>query len=282
MKRIYDFGRNPAQRNYTVTDLKALKGSDRKLSMSNPADRDQITACVDAGIDLFVVGTDQMEDVRELAPTHFAGAGSTWAQFGSDDEIVAHAFEAMRRGADMYYTLRSFDVMECMAREGIPVQSHIGLIPTFSHHYGGLRAFGRTSEEAMQVWERLKRMEDVGVFAVEVECLAEEELLAINDKTSVVTFSLGSGMGGDAIFSFVADVCGEASEEEKPPKHAHAFGDVGRLHKQIHEERVAALGEFHREVVDGNFPYAPTNIGMKPDEKDKFLDALEGWTPTHQ
>ena len=282
MKRIYDFGRNPAQRNYTVTDLKALKGSDRKLSMSNPADRDQITACVDAGIDLFVVGTDQMEDVRELAPTHFAGAGSTWAQFGSDDEIVAHAFEAMRRGADMYYTLRSFDVMECMAREGIPVQSHIGLIPTFSHHYGGLRAFGRTSEEAMQVWERLKRMEDVGVFAVEVECLAEEVLLAINDKTSVVTFSLGSGMGGDAIFSFVADVCGEASEEEKTPKHAHAFGDVGRLHKQIHEERVAALGEFHREVVDGNFPYAPTNIGMKPDEKDKFLDALEGWTPTHQ
>jgi len=282
MKRIYDFGRNPAQRNYTVTDLKALKGSDRKLSMSNPADRDQITACVDAGIDLFVVGTDQMEDVRELAPTHFAGAGSTWAQFGSDDEIVAHAFEAMRRGADMYYTLRSFDVMECMAREGIPVQSHIGLIPTFSHHYGGLRAFGRTSEEAMQVWERLKRMEDVGVFAVEVECLAEEVLLAINDKTSVVTFSLGSGMGGDAIFSFVADVCGEASEEEKPPKHAHAFGDVGRLHKQIHEERVAALGEFHREVVDGNFPYAPTNIGMKPDEKDRFLDALEGWTPTHQ
>jgi 3-methyl-2-oxobutanoate hydroxymethyltransferase len=282
MKRIYDFGRNPAQRNYTVTDLKALKGSDRKLSMSNPADRDQITACVDAGIDLFVVGTDQMEDVRELAPTHFAGAGSTWAQFGSDDEIVAHAFEAMRRGADMYYTLRSFDVMECMAREGIPVQSHIGLIPTFSHHYGGLRAFGRTSEEAMQVWERLKRMEDVGVFAVEVECLVEEVLLAINDKTSVVTFSLGSGMGGDAIFSFVADVCGEASEEEKPPKHAHAFGDVGRLHKQIHEERVAALGEFHREVVDGNFPYAPTNIGMKPDEKDKFLDALEGWTPTHQ
>ena len=282
MKRIYDFGRNPAQRNYTVTDLKALKGSDRKLSMSNPADRDQITACVDAGIDLFVVGTDQMEDVRELAPTHFAGAGSTWAQFGSDDEIVAHAFEAMRRGADMYYTLRSFDVMECMAREGIPVQSHIGLIPTFSHHYGGLRAFGRTSEEAMQVWERLKRMEDVGVFAVEVECLAEEVLLAINDKTSVVTFSLGSGMGGDAIFSFVADVCGEASEEEKPPKHAHAFGDVGRLHKQIHEERVAALGEFHREVVDGNFPYAPTNIGMTPDEKDKFLDALEGWPPTHQ
>ncbi|WP_120631494.1 3-methyl-2-oxobutanoate hydroxymethyltransferase [Ruegeria sp. EL01] len=282
MKRIYDFSRNPAMRNYTVSDLKALKGSGKKLSMANPADRDQIVACVEAGIDLFVVGTDQMEDVRELAPAHFTGAGSSWAQFGSDDEIVAHAFEAMRRGADMYYTLRSFDLMERMASEGIPVQSHIGLIPTFSHHYGGLRAFGRKADEALEVWNTLKRMEDVGVFAVEVECLAEEVLEAVNDKTSVVTFSLGSGPGGDAIFSFLADICGEASEEEKPPKHAYAFGKIGRLHRQIHDERVAALGEFHREVTASSFPYASTNIAMHTGEKEKFLEALDKWTPTHQ
>ncbi|MDJ0821825.1 MAG: 3-methyl-2-oxobutanoate hydroxymethyltransferase [Paracoccaceae bacterium] len=282
MKRIYDFSRNPAMRNYTVADLKALKGSSTKLSMANPADRDQIVACAEAGIDLFVVGADQIEDVRELAPAHFTGVGSTWAQFGSDDEIVAHAFDAMRRGADMYYTLRSFDVMERMARECIPVQSHIGLIPTFSHHCGGLRAFGRTAEEALQVWTTLKRMEDVGVFAVEVECLAEEVLQAVNDKTSVVTFSLGSGMGGDAIFSFVADICGEASEEDKPPKHAYAFGDVGRLHQQIKEKRIAALGAFHREVTAGNFPYPQTNIGMHPGEKESFLEALDKWRPTHE
>ncbi len=282
MKRIYDFSRNPAMRNYTVSDLRALKGSGTTLSMANPANRDEIRACVDAGIDLFVVGTDQMEDVRELAPAIFTGAGSSWSQFGSDDEIVAHAFEAMRRGADMYYTLRSFDVMERMAREGIPVQSHIGLIPTFSHYCGGLRAFGRKADEALQVWNTLKRMEDVGVFAVEVECLAQEVLSAINTKTSVVTFSLGSGPGGDAIFSFVADICGEASEEEKPPKHAYAFGNVGRLHKQIHDERVAALGAFHSEVAKGAFPYDQTNIGMHPGEQEKFLEALDRWQPTHQ
>lgn len=282
MKRIYDFSRNPAIRNYTVADLKALKGSGKKLSMANPADNDQIRACVEAGIDLFVVGSNQIEDIRRLAPAHFTGVGSTWAQFGSDDEIVADAFDAMRRGSDMYYTLRSFDVMERMAREGIPVQSHIGLIPTFSHHCGGLRAFGRKAEEAMEIWTTLKRMEDVGVFAVEAECIAEEVLEAVNDKTSVVTFSLGSGMAGDAIFSFLADICGEASEEKKPPKHAHAFGQVGRLHKQIHDERVAALSEFHREVAAGNFPYPQTNISMHAGEKEKFLEALDKWTPTHK
>lgn len=133
----------------------------------------------------------------------------------------------------------------------------------------------------MQIWETLKRMEDVGVFAVEAECIAEEVLTAINDKTSVVTFSLGSGPGGDAVFSFVADVCGEASEEDTPPKHAHAFGDVGRLHRQIHDERVAALGKFHSEVAAGNFPYTHTNIGMRPGEEEKFLEALDKWVSPH-
>ena len=66
------------------------------------------------------------------------------------------------------------------------------------------------------------------------------------------------------------------------PKHAHAFGNVGRLHKQIHDERVDALGKFHSEVVNGNFPYAPTNIGMHAGEQDKFLEALDKWTPVHQ
>jgi 3-methyl-2-oxobutanoate hydroxymethyltransferase len=74
----------------------------------------------------------------------------------------------------------------------------------------------------------------------------------------------------------------ETSEESKPPKHAHAFGNVGILHKQIAEERVTALKEFHNEVTAQNFPYLETNIGIHPGEKDKFLEQLDQWTPTHQ
>ena len=56
MKRIYDFSRKPARRNYTVADLQALKGSGTVLSMANPANNEELEACVEAGIDLFVVG----------------------------------------------------------------------------------------------------------------------------------------------------------------------------------------------------------------------------------
>ena len=201
MKRIYEFARKPAIRNHTISDLQALKITGKKLSMANPSNADEIRACKEAGIDLFVVGMDQIDDVRSIAPTHFTRVGSKWAQFGSNEELLADAFEAMRRGADMYYTLRSLNAIEMMTREGIPVQSHIGLIPTFSHYCGGLRGWGRKADEALKIFETLKRMEDVGVIAVEAECIAEEVLEAVNKKTSIVTFSLGSGMAGDVIMS---------------------------------------------------------------------------------
>ena len=102
MKRIYDFSRSPSACNYTVADLQALKGSDKKLSMSNPKDAVEVQACIDAGIDLLVVWDSQIEEVRRVAPHHFMGVGSTWSQFGNVNEILDHAFDMMRKGGDMY------------------------------------------------------------------------------------------------------------------------------------------------------------------------------------
>ena len=131
MKDTYNFGRRPAQRNYTIDDLQALKGSGRRLTMCNPANEDEIRACVDAGIDLLTVWDNQMEQARELAPTHFMGTAMTWGQYATPDEILRAAIHCMEQGADMYYTLRSYDIVEMLAKEGIPVQGHMGLVPTF-------------------------------------------------------------------------------------------------------------------------------------------------------
>ena len=59
MKRIYDFSRKPAKRNYTISDLQNLKITGQKLSMANPLNADEIRGCRDAGIDLFVCGMDR-------------------------------------------------------------------------------------------------------------------------------------------------------------------------------------------------------------------------------
>ena len=44
MKRIYDFSRKPAKRNYTISDLQDLKVTGQKLSMANPLNADEIRA----------------------------------------------------------------------------------------------------------------------------------------------------------------------------------------------------------------------------------------------
>ena len=49
----------------------------------------------------------------------------------------------------------------------------------------------------------------------------------------------------------------------------------------MREERIGALTDFHQEVRQGNFPYPATNITMKPGEKNRFLEALDAFTPTH-
>jgi len=52
MTRIDAFSRNPAKRNYTISDLQALKRTPNKLTMSSPANANEIRACMDAGIDI--------------------------------------------------------------------------------------------------------------------------------------------------------------------------------------------------------------------------------------
>jgi len=272
MKNIYTFGRKPAQRNYTVADLQALKGSDKRLTMVNPANEAEFKACVEAGIDLLTVWDIHLDMCREIAPTHFAGTAMNWGQFATKDEILRHAIGCMEAGADMYFTNRSFKVVEMLAREGIPVQVHMGLVPSLSHWAGGLRAFGRTAEEAMQIHKTFKRYEDAGAFACEIACVAEDTLNLLNERTSIVTISLGSGNAGDIIFLFMADICGEA---ENPPRHAHAFRDLGRLHRQLHTERVEALSEFKTEVYSRAFPYSAQSISMRDGELEKLQEALD-------
>ena len=172
-----------------------------------------------------------MEVARQLAPTHFMGTAMTWSQYATPDEILRAAIRCMEQGADMFYTLRSFEFVEMLSREGVPVQRHMGLIPTFSLWSREVRAFGRTAEESMQIYRIFKRYEESGCFAVEIECVAEETLRNLNEKTSIVTFSLGSGNAGDAIILFVSDICGES---ESPPRHAYAFGNLAPLHQEIY------------------------------------------------
>ena len=113
-----------------------------------------------------------------------------------------------------------------LANEGLAVQGHVGMVPSSSTKFGGLRTVGKTAEEAMKVLDDLRRLEDAGAFGAEVECVAEDAVEEISKHTPLVLNSLGAGSSGDVIFLFFEDICGETGNPPgRLPKHAKSWGD---------------------------------------------------------
>jgi 3-methyl-2-oxobutanoate hydroxymethyltransferase len=157
------------------------------------------------------------------------------------------------------------------ADESIPVMGHLGFVPRKSTWVGGIRAVGKTSAEALGLWDRFLRLEDAGAFGVECELIAGAVMSEINRRTSLVTVSLGSGAEADVIFLFTSDICGEAT---RLPRHARAWGDLRKLHNAVREDRMKALSGFRSDVASGGFPTERQVAGLANAELAEFRAEL--------
>ena len=270
-KRIYTYGGKPARRNFTVADLVALKGT-TTLCQTCPATEEEAEACAAAGIDVLNTSDSDLPAVRAGAPETFTIADLPMTAHLTPDDILRAAVRAGEAGADAVYTPRSLRTVEMLANEGLAVQGHLGLVPRLSTQRGGLRIVGKTAEEAIELAEDFRRLEDAGAYAAEVECVAAEALAAIGPRSKLVTHSIGAGSGGDVIFMFLVDICGES---ERPPGHARAFADLRSMRARVADERRRALREYRAAVMDGSYPDAATSVPMRPNEHEKLIEALD-------
>ena len=273
-KRIYTYGGKPAWRNLTVADMIALKGS-RRLCQTCPANEEEAAACEAVGIDVLNTSDADIPSVRAGAPETFTIADLPMTAHHTPDDILRAAVRAAEAGADAVYTPRGLRVVEMLAKEGLAVQGHLGLVPRLSTRRGGLRIVGKTAVEAIELLDDFGRLEDAGAFAAEVECVAVEALEEIGPRTTLVTHSIGAGSGGDVIFMFLVDICGDT---EAPPAHAKAFGDLRSIRKTLAAERERALRAYRTAVADGTYPDSATSVSMLPKEHEKFLEALDART----
>ncbi|GLR45293.1 3-methyl-2-oxobutanoate hydroxymethyltransferase [Mesorhizobium amorphae] len=270
MRNIFTFGHRPAQRNWTVADLRANKGK-LQLTEVTAINGEQAARAAAAGIDTIATRAQMLKEVRDAAPKTFVTAALMLVDHPTERDVLEGAVRAMDLGADALYTTCSLDTIKMLADLDFPVMGHVGLVPPYSTWIGGLRAYGTTADEALRLVDRFRAMEQAGAFAVEVELVPQQVLEEINKQTSLITFSIGSGSGGDVTFLFSEDICGET---KNPPRHAYAFGNVQRLQGQIEHERIAALRAFQSAVRGGSFPYNDVSISMKPHELDAFRARL--------
>ena len=203
-------------------------------------------------------------------PHTFLTAALTITDYLTDEDILRGALKALKNGADSIYTARRLAVVEMLAREDIPVMGHIGLIPRKSTRRGGLRAVGRTASEALALMQDCRDLESAGAFSVEAEVIPADVLAAISPRTSLITVSLGSGPGGDVMYLFQNDICGE----NPLPRHSRAFGNLAAIASQMEAERRAALSAFRSACMAGSFPGQAENAKITEKELEMFLVGL--------
>jgi 3-methyl-2-oxobutanoate hydroxymethyltransferase len=243
------------RKKYTVYDLQQLKGK-RCLTHIHVKSPEEAAAAEAAGVDLMSCSFDSPESQARLprlvaaAPRSFLSAATPHG-LASPEEAIRIGFRALECGASSVYCSASARMIEAMAREGIPVVGHLGLVPRHVT-WTGYRAIGKTAEEARRLFERMKEMESAGAYAAELELVPHNLARFLCSQTKMLLMSLGSGSGCDTQFLFSDDILGDY--EERLPRHAKAYRNFLAENRRLQGERIAAFGEYIRDVKEGRFP----------------------------
>ena len=266
LKRIMTLGGAYGTRNYTVKDLRDQKGV-RVLVETVPFSPEEAAAAEEAGIDTMKVRFDPSNPepaiaMRRAAPNTFMAFSVPLVAAASETEAVRLAYQAMVVGADAVMCQWSPRFISAAAEAGVPVQGHAGLVPRRSTWTGGLRAVGKTVEEAIWVYQKIKEFESAGAYAVEVEVIPEELLAVISKRTTLLTSSIGAGSGGDMQFLFAEDILG--NNPPPYPRHSKQYRQVYKLKQEMQAQRVSGFKEFIDDVKTEKFP-APEHVIAAPD-----------------
>ena len=205
----------------TIPDLAAKKAAGERLVMV--AIGEVLTArwAERAGVDIVGVGdslgmtlhghentlamtVDQMIDhclaVRRGAPNTFCLVSMPYGSYATPEIAVTNAVRMMKEtGADalkLQGGREMFDIIKAVADAGVPIMSHVGLLPHRVHMLGGFKMQGRTAEDALTLIDNAKAIEEAGAIGLEIEAMPYEVGKAVDEAVSIFTFSIGAGAAG--------------------------------------------------------------------------------------
>ena len=206
------------------------------------------------------------------APNGFLSAATPHG-LASPEEAIRVAFRALEAGASSVYCSASPFIISAMAREGIPVVGHLGLVPRHVT-WTGYRAIGKTVEEAKELHRRMKELENAGAYAAELEVVPHNLARFLCSETKLLLMSLGSGSGCDTQFLFSDDILGDY--EERAPRHAKAYRKFFEENRRLQQQRVAAFSEYIADVKDGVFPESAHLVEM---DTKLLAEVVRAFTP---
>jgi 3-methyl-2-oxobutanoate hydroxymethyltransferase len=260
----------------TVADLRAAKGK-RQLTMLYVDTVEEAAAANAAGIDMLsIIDPVWTPQMREAAGHCFVQVGLLYGQLCTYEDYLRAAHRVIQLGGDAVYCAASLDTIGKLAAEGIPVISHVGLIPSKATWTGGFKAVGKTADSAMSVFNHVKQLEAAGAIGAELEVVPDRVAAEISKRTSLVMLSMGAGPGGDAQYLFAEDVLGYTRGRQ--PRHAKVYRNFRAEYERLQKERIDAFGEFRADVESGAYPAKEHMVPIADAEYEAFLKRLDGNT----
>jgi 3-methyl-2-oxobutanoate hydroxymethyltransferase len=137
------------------------------------------------------------------------------------------------------------EVVAALVERGIPVMAHLGYTPQSVHQFGRQIVRGKTVDQAQQILEDARALEDAGAFAVVLECVPAPLAAKVTGELVVPTIGIGSGPDCDGQVQVWHDLLGLYSDFV--PRHAKQYA-------RLAEAGVEALQAYAREVREAEFP----------------------------
>tara|TARA_A100001388_G_scaffold138049_1_gene102315 strand:+ start:39 stop:899 length:861 start_codon:yes stop_codon:yes gene_type:complete len=274
----------------TLPELSEKKAKGERLAMVAVGEAMSAAWAERAGVDIIGVGdslgmtlhghqntlqitVDQMImhilAVRNGAPNTMTIASMPYGSYATEKKAVENAIKMMKEsGVDalkLQLGKEGSNIIKAVADAGVPIMSHVGLLPHKVHLLGGFKMQGRTAEAAIEIIENAQAIEDAGAIGLEIEAMPYEVGKAVDDAVSIFTFSIGAGSAGTCQLLNGYDLLG--AFDTFKPKFAKRYANLS-------EVATKAFSDYIKEVQTGEFPDVDHSYKMKEEEIKKLKQEL--------
>ena len=274
----------------TIPQLTEKKANGERLAMVAVGEAMSAAWAERAGVDIIGVGdslgmtlhghqntlqitVDQMImhilAVRNGAPNTMTIASMPYGSYATEERAVENAVRMMKEsGADalkLQLGKEGTNIIKAVADAGVPIMSHVGLLPHKIHLLGGFKMQGRTTDAALEIIENAQAIENAGAIGLEIEAMPYEVGKAVDEAVSIFTFSIGAGSAGTCQLLNGYDLLG--AFDTFKPKFAKRYANLS-------EVATKAFLDYVKEVQTGKFPDEDHSYKMNEEEIKKLNKVL--------
>ncbi|MEW6096110.1 MAG: 3-methyl-2-oxobutanoate hydroxymethyltransferase [bacterium] len=255
----------------TTTKLQEMKKANNKITMLTAYDYSMAKILDNAGIDILLVG-DSLSMVmlgnentlpvtmdEMVTFTKAVAKGTTNALVVADmpflsykvdlKDAVYNAGRLIKEGGAQAVKVEGGEhiakTILAMIHADIPVMGHVGLTPQAIHQMGGYKIQGKKPLSASKLIEDAKLLEEIGIFALVLECIPYKLAKEITDAIDIPTIGIGAGPHCDGQVLVIHDILG--LYEEVRPKFVRKYAD-------LKSTIIEAVSKYANDVRECKFP----------------------------